>query len=227
MAEIAVSVLDVEEENAVSYFYNIETAKIDYFHIDVMDGKFVEKNNVDQMKDYALKIHNISMTPIDVHLMVENPREYFDDFIDQGADRISFHIEACKDKDEAMSNIKYLVANGVKASIAINPDTTIEMLYDFLPYIHMVLIMSVVPGKGGQKFIPGTDKKICELRKYCDDNNIDIDIEVDGGINNMTCRDAISSGATILVAGNYILSSDNYSKAVRDLKEEYIEREGE
>ena len=227
MAEIAVSVLDVEEENAVDYFYNIETAKIDFFHMDVMDGKFVERNNVELMKDYTLKIHNICMTPIDVHLMVENPRDYFDDFIDQGADRISFHIEACKDKEEVMSNIKYLVSNGVKASIAISPDTSIEMLYDFLPYIHMALIMSVVPGKGGQKFIPGTDKKICELRKYCEDNDIDIDIEVDGGINNVTCRDAVSSGATILVAGNYILSSDNYSKAVSDLKEEYIEREGE
>ena len=102
MAEVAVSVLDIDEEDAVDYFYNIETAKIDYFHIDVMDGDFVEKNTVLKMRDYTLKIHNITMTPIDVHLMVENPKEHFDYFIDQGADRITFHIEACKDKDEVL-----------------------------------------------------------------------------------------------------------------------------
>lgn len=227
MTEIAVSLLDVEEENAVSYFYNIETAKIDYFHIDVMDGKFVENNNIEKMKDYALKISTVSMIPIDVHLMVENPREYFDDYIDQGVDRISFHIEACTSKEEILNNIRYLNENGIKASIAVNPDTSIEQIYDFLPYVHMILVMSVVPGKGGQKFIPEALRKIEKLKKYCMENDFDIDIEVDGGINNDTCKDATSKGATILVAGRYVLDSENYSEAVRSLREEYIEGENE
>ncbi len=225
MAEISFSVLDVDEENAVSVFYNIETAKIDYFHVDVMDGKFVDNDNLEKMKDYALKISNISMTPIDVHLMVEEPKKYFDYFIDHGADRISFHLEACRNKEEVLTNIKYLTSNGVKASIAINPDTDIERVYDYLPYIHMVLVMSVIPGRGGQKFIPEVLHKISKLKNYCEGNDIDIDIEVDGGINNINCRDIGESGATILVAGNYILSSDDYSKAVNELREEYIESE--
>lgn len=227
MTEIAVSLLDVEEENAVSYFYNIETAKIDYFHIDVMDGKFVENENIKKMKDYALKINTVSMTPVDVHLMTEKPKEYFDYFIDQGADRISFHIETCKDKEEVLNNIKYLNENGIKASIAVNPDTSIEQVYEFLPYVHMILIMSVVPGKGGQKFIPEANRKINKLKKYCKDNDLDIDIEVDGGINDKTCKDAISNGATILVAGRYVLDSEDYSNAVRSLREEYVEGEDE
>jgi len=227
MTEIAVSLLDVEEENAVSYFYNIETAKIDYFHLDVNDGKFVDNNNMEKMKDYALKINTVCMTPMEVHLMTETPKEYFDYFMDQGATRIIFHLEACKDNEEILSNIKYLNENGVRAGIAISPETSIERVYDYLPYIHMVLIMSVIPGRGGQKFIPEALRKIDKLKKYCKYNNIDIDIEVDGGINNVTCKDATSYGATTLVAGRYILDSDNYSEAVRSLREEYIEEEKE
>ena len=210
MAEVSVSVLDVEEENAINVFYNIETAKIDYFHIDVMDGDFVEHENVLKMRDYALKIHSISMTPIDVHLMVSKPMEHIDEFIDNGADRISFHIEACKDSDEVLSIIRYLIDNGVKVGIAVNPDTDIEKVYEFLPYIHMVLVMSVVPGKGGQEFIPESAEKIKKLKEYCDENDYDVDIEVDGGINDVTGKVAADSGANILVSGNFVLNNDDY-----------------
>ena len=143
MPEIAVSVLDVDKEDSVKTFYNIETAKPDYFHIDVADGRFVEKNNLLQMKDYTMEIHTISMTPIDVHLMVEKPMDMVDYFIEQGADRITFHYEACRDSKEILKNIKYLVENGVKVGIAVSPSTDIKNIYEFLPYIHMVLIMSV------------------------------------------------------------------------------------
>ena len=168
MAEVSVSVLDVEEENAINVFYNIETAKIDYFHIDVMDGEFVKKDNVLQMRDYALKITSVSMTPIDVHLMVNNPKEHLDYFIDLGVNRITFHYEACSNKDEIISIAKYLNENRVRVGIAVNPDTKIEEIFDVLPYVHMVLVMSVVPGKGGQKFIPDTLDKVELLRKYCE-----------------------------------------------------------
>lgn len=218
MAEVSVSVLDVEEENAINVFYNIETAKIDYFHIDVMDGEFVKKDNVLQMRDYTLKIKNISMTPIDVHLMVKNPKEHLDYFIDQEVNRITFHIEVCSDKEEIISIIKYLNENGIKVGIAVNPDTEIEKVYDILPYIHMVLIMSVVPGMGGQEFIPETAEKISKLKEYCNEKNIEIDIEVDGGINDETGKKVINAGANILVSGNYVLNADDYKEAINKLK---------
>lgn len=220
MAEVSISTLDVKEENAVNTFYNVETAKIDYFHIDAMDGKFVEKNNLEQMKDYALKIHTICMTPLDVHLMVENPREVIDDFLDQEPDRITFHLEVCRDKDDALSIIRYLIENGVKVGIAVSPDTDIEKLYEYLPYVHMVLIMTVIPGKGGQALIPETLEKVRKLKEYCDKNDLDIDIEVDGGINDVTGKEAVNAGANILVAGSYIWKAENYKDAVSKLKEE-------
>ena len=218
MSEVSVSVLDVDEENAVNVFYNVETAKIDYFHIDVMDGEFVEKNNVLQMRDYTLKIKNISMTPIDVHLMVKNPREHIDYFIDQCVDRITFHYEVCKDNNEILSLVKEIIENGIKVGIAINPDTPVKKIYEILPYIHMVLVMSVVPGKGGQKFIENTVDKIEELKKYCLDNDLDIDIEVDGGINEVTGQQSADAGANILVSGNYVLKADDYKEAINNLK---------
>lgn len=220
MVEVSVSTLDVKEENAVNTFYNVETAKIDYFHIDAMDGKFVERNNLEQMKDYALKIHTICMTPLDVHLMVKNPKEVIEEFIDQEPNRITFHLEACRNKDEVLSISRYLIDNGIKVGIAISPDTEIEKIYEFLPYIHMVLVMTVVPGKGGQGLIPETLDKVRELRKYCNENDFDIDIEVDGGINDITGKEAMRAGANILVAGSYIWKSDDYKTAVSRLKEE-------
>lgn len=220
MVEVSVSTLDVKEENAVNTFYNVETAKIDYFHIDAMDGKFVERNNLEQMRDYALKIHTICMTPLDVHLMVKNPKEVIEEFIDQEPNRITFHLEACRNKDEVLSISRYLIDNGIKVGIAISPDTEIEKIYEFLPYIHMVLVMTVVPGKGGQGLIPETLDKVRELRKYCNENDFDIDIEVDGGINDITGKEAMRAGANILVAGSYIWKSDDYKTAVSRLKEE-------
>ena len=218
MAEVSVSVLDVEEENAINVFYNIETAKIDYFHIDVMDGEFVKKDNVLQMRDYALKITSISMTPIDVHLMVKNPREHFDYFVDLGVNRITFHVEACSNKDEIISLAKYLNENRIKVGIAVNPDTDIKEIFDVLPYVHMVLVMSVVPGKGGQNFIPDTLDKVEILRKYCEEQELDIDIEIDGGINDETGKEAVEAGANILVSGNYVLNADDYKEAINNLK---------
>ena len=220
MVEVSTSTLDVEEENAVKTFYNIETAKTDFFHIDVMDGKFVENNNVEKMKKYSLELHTISMTPLDVHLMVRDPKSMIDDFIDHGADRITFHLEACKNNEEILSIIKYLIENGVKVGLAVSPDTEIEAVYEYLEYIHMVLVMTVIPGKGGQSLIPETLEKVEKLRKYCDENDMDIDIEVDGGINDITAKEAVKAGANILVSGKYILNSDNYAESIKKLKEE-------
>ena len=219
MIEISASVLTVEKEEGVQTFYNLETSKIDYFHIDVMDGKFVEKNNMDIMKDYALTISHISNVGLDVHFMVENVEEAIEDFIMLEPKIITFHIEATKEKERTMKIIRDLKENNIKVGLAISPDTSIEEIKEYLPYIHMVLIMTVVPGKGGQKLIPETLEKVKELKKYIDENNIDIDIEVDGGINAETAKNAVEAGANILVAGNYLITAENIGEAVSKLKE--------
>ena len=218
MTEISASVLTVKKEEAIHTFYNLETAKIDYFHIDVMDGKFVEKNNIELMKDYALTISHISNVGLDVHFMVENVEEIIEDFIMLEPKIITFHIEATKEKDRTMKIIKDLKENQIKAGLAISPDTSIEEIKEYIPYVHMILVMTVVPGKGGQSLIPETLEKVKELREYLDKNDYDIDIQVDGGINDKTAELAKDAGANILVAGNYIISSENYTESVNKLR---------
>ena len=214
MVEISCSVLDVEEENSVKTFYNLETAKIDYFHIDVMDGKFVEAFT----RDYALKISHISNIPLDVHLMCEDVKKYIDEYIDLEPDRITFHVEAFDRKEEIIEVIKYLQSNQIKACMAIKPGTKLEEIYEFIPYLHMVLVMTVEPGLGGQAIISEMIDRVGILRKYCDENSLDIDIEVDGGINDSNSQKLINNGANILVSGNYIIKSEDFNESVKKLK---------
>lgn len=218
MAEVSVSILTVDKENAIHTFYDLETSKINYFHIDVMDGEFVEKNTVDIMKEYSLSISHISNIGLDVHLMVKNVEKFIDEYIELNPRIITFHIEATKNKERTMKNIKYLKDNNIKVGIAINPDTNIDEIKEYLSYIHMALVMTVVPGKGGQSLIPETINKVKELKEYIDKENIDIDIEVDGGINSETAELVKHAGADILVSGSYIINSENYNEAVSKLK---------
>ena len=218
MSEVAVSILSVDKENATHTFYNLETARPEYFHIDVMDGKFVENNNLELMKDYATTISHISNIPLDVHLMVENVEEVADEYIDLAPDRVTFHIEALKDKDRIFNFIQELKENNIKVGIAISPETQIEELKPYLKYIHMVLVMTVVPGKGGQKIIQETLEKIRSLKKYLEENSIDIDIEADGGINGETSEDVREAGADILVSGFYVVSAENKRAAVEKIR---------
>ena len=218
MAEVSASILTVDKENAVRTFYNLETAKINYFHIDVMDGKFVERDTTELMKDYALTISHISNLGLDVHLMVENVEEYVDEYSMLEPEMLTFHIEATKTEERTQNIIDEIIRSGSRVGISISPDTDIEKIKKYLDKIHMVLVMTVVPGKGGQKLIPETIEKVRELKKYIDENNIDIDIEVDGGINDETAELAKEAGANILVAGNYLISAENISEAVKKLK---------
>lgn len=218
MSDVSVSILSVDKENATHTFYNIETARPEYFHIDVMDGKFVENDNLELMKDYATTISHISNIPLDVHLMVENVEEIADDYIDLAPDRITFHIEAMKEEERILNFIKDLKENGIKIGIAISPETDMEVLKPFLNYIHMVLVMTVVPGKGGQKIIPETIEKIKKLKQYLENNSIDIDIEADGGINGETAESVRNAGADILVSGVYIVDAENQREAVKNIR---------
>lgn len=218
MIEVSASILTVEKENAARTFYNLETGKINYFHIDVMDGKFVEKDTTSVMKDYALTISHISNLGLDVHLMVENVEEFMDEYLMLEPEFLTFHIEATKTEERTKNIIEQIKDNGTKVGISISPDTSLEDIKPYLSQIHMVLVMTVVPGKGGQKLIPETLDKVRELKKYIDENGIDIDIEVDGGINGETAELAKEAGANILVAGNYLITAENLKEAVQSLK---------
>ncbi len=218
MTEISASVLNVDKEKATRTFYDLETAKINYFHIDVMDGKFVENNTEEIMKDYALTISHISNLGLDVHLMVENVEKFIDEYSMLEPEIITFHIEATKEEERTKNAINEIKNIGSRVGIAISPDTSIEEIKPYLPFIHMVLVMTVVPGKGGQKLIPETLEKLKELKNYINENNIDIDIEVDGGINDETAELCKEAGANILVAGKYLVTSENFNEAVKKLK---------
>lgn len=219
MKRVSTSILTLDKEDAVKTFYDLEVAHTDMFHIDVMDGKFVERDTSELMKDYATTLSHITNLGLDVHFMVENIEEYIDDYIDLNPEYISFHIEASKTKERTLENINTIKENGIKAALAISPDTSIDEVKEYIPYLHMILVMTVVPGKGGQKLIPETLEKVKELRKYLEEENYDIDIEVDGGINAETSEAAKEAGADILVAGSYILSSENFKEAISNLKE--------
>lgn len=219
MVEISASVLGLKETNAIKQLYDLEVSGINYFHIDVMDGEFVKNNTVDRMIEYCEYLNSISLLPLDVHLMVKDIKEYVNKFIVFEPNNITFHLEACKDENEVMELIKYIKDNNCKVGMSISPKTNIEEIYKYLPYIHNCLVMTVEPGEGGQVLIPETIEKINKLYKYVKENEIDIDIEADGGINLQTSSKAKEAGATILVAGTSIVQSDNYTETVKKLKE--------
>ena len=220
MVEISTSLLSIKKENSIKTIYDLEVSGTNYFHIDVMDGKFVKNNTSDIMMEYTEYIKQVANTPIDVHLMVEDVETYIKAYVDMGVSSITFHIESLTSEDEILRLISYIKQNNIKVGITLNPKTPIEKIYKYIPNIHSVLIMSVVPGEGGQSFIPSSIDKIKKLNEFIKENNYDINIEVDGGINSQTAKDVIEAGANILVAGSYIINSENYKQAIENLKKE-------
>lgn len=219
MAEISTSILNViGKDNPTKIFYDLEVGGTEYYHVDVMDGKFVEKNTSEIMYDFANTIKQISNLPLDVHLMVNEVREYIDKYIGLEPHFITIHYEACKDKEEVMELLKYIRENNIKCGLSIKPNTRVEEIYEFLPYINLCLIMTVEPGKGGQKFIPDSINKIKKLKTYIDENELEAYIEVDGGINKETAENAKEAGADILVIGTAIIESKNYKDTINEFK---------
>ncbi len=219
MVEVSTSILSIKKEEAIKTLYNLETAKTDYFHIDVMDGKFVENNTHDTMLEYCEYLNSITTIPLDVHLMVEDVKEYIKSYLVFEPNTITFHLEAAKDIEELKEWIKFVKENNCKVGISIKPNTPVEKLYEILPYIHTVLIMTVEPGKGGQKLIPKMIEKIKTLREYIEENHLEVDIEADGGINTENVKELTKAGCNIIVAGTAITSSNNYAETIRKLKE--------
>ncbi len=218
MVEVSASILSVKKENAIQTLYNLEVAKIDYFHIDVMDGEFVKNNTIDQMLEYCEYLSSISTIPLDVHLMVKDVKSYITSFSVFEPNIITFHLEAAKNKQEVMEWITLIKENHCRVGISIKPDTALQELYEYLPYIHLILVMTVEPGEGGQKLIESTISKIENLKKYIEENALETQIEVDGGIQLKNAEVLKQAGADILVSGNGILNSEDYEKTVKELK---------
>ena len=218
MVEISTSILNMKKGKETETIFGLENAKTDYFHIDVMDGNFVEKDTYSYMYDCSSYIKRISSLPLDIHLMVNDVQNGIEDFLSFEPNIITFHLEACKDEEDVFKNINLIKNNNCKVGLSVKPNTPIEEIYKYLPYIHMCLVMTVEPGKGGQTLLSDMVEKIKTLKKYVDNNNIEIDIEADGGINLNTCEAVKNAGANILVSGTAILMANNYKDIIDELK---------
>ena len=211
MVEISTSILSVLKGEESKTFFALEKAKTDYFHIDVMDGKFVEKDTYKKMFEYASYIKRISNLPLDVHLMVEDVETAIDEFSCLEPNIMTFHYEACKNKEEVNKYINIIKRYNSRVGISIKPETKVEEIFN-------VLVMTVEPGKGGQTLLSDMVEKIKILRKYIDENNLEINIEADGGINLTTAPKVKEAGADILVAGTAILVAKDYKVIIDELR---------
>ncbi|NMB07194.1 MAG: ribulose-phosphate 3-epimerase [Tissierellia bacterium] len=213
MAQISPSILSADFSKLKEEILFLEEGGADYIHLDVMDGVFVP--NISFGPPVIKSLRNITNIPFDVHLMVDKPERYIKDFYEAGADIITIHQEATTHLHRTIEEIK---AFGLKAGVSLNPATPLESLEYILEYIDMVLIMTVNPGFGGQKYIKSMNRKISNLRKIIDNRNLDILIEVDGGIKLDNAKDVIDLGADILVVGSGIFEADNVIERTKMFK---------
>lgn len=214
MIKIAPSILSADFSKLGDEVKEVASAGADYIHIDVMDGHFVPNITMGPLVVEAVR--KVTSLPLDVHLMISQPDKYIADFVHAGADIITIHVEADPHIHRTIHEIKRL---GAKAGVVLNPGTPLSAITSILKDVDMVLIMTVNPGFGGQSFIHETLNKIKELRTIIEKESLQIDIEVDGGINDETIALVTKAGANVIVAGSHIFESNDRKQSIESLKE--------
>ncbi len=210
---IAPSVLAADFANLQRDIEMINTSEADWFHIDIMDGVFVPNISFGMPVLEAITKH--AKKTIDVHLMIMDPDRYIKTFADLGANILSVHYEACTHLHRTLQEIK---SEGMKAGVALNPHTSVDVLEDIINDIDLVCIMSVNPGFGGQSFIENTYSKVEKLKAIIKRKNASTVIEIDGGVTNKNAKQLVSAGADVLVAGNFVFKAENPTQTIADLK---------
>jgi len=214
MALIAPSILSADFAILGEEIKRAEQAGADWIHVDVMDGRFVPNITIGQ--EVVRSIRRVTSLPFDVHLMIVEPERYIKEFVEAGSDYITVHYEACVHLHRIVQSIK---EEGARAGVSINPATPIMVLDEIIAELDLVLIMSVNPGFGGQRFIEGALRKISQLKKLRDEKGMDFLIEVDGGIKVDNAQRVIDAGADVLVMGSGFFNSHDYSEVVRKIRE--------
>ncbi|WP_062319861.1 ribulose-phosphate 3-epimerase [Halolactibacillus sp. JCM 19043] len=214
MSKIAPSILSADFSKLGDEIKEVEQAGADYIHVDVMDGHFVPNITIGPLVVEAIR--PITTLPLDVHLMIENPDHYIDQFADSGADIITVHYEACTHLHRTIMHIK---EKGVKAGLVINPATPVELIRPILPELDLLLFMTVNPGFGGQSFISSVLDQIKQADQWRKDMQLDLEFEVDGGINTETARWCKEAGIDVFVAGSFIFNKTDRKEAIDQLRQ--------
>ncbi|MEJ5365183.1 MAG: ribulose-phosphate 3-epimerase [Desulfosoma sp.] len=214
--KLAPSILSADFGRLAEEIRAVEKAGADWIHVDVMDGHFVP--NITIGPDVVKAVRRATTLPVDVHLMISEPDRFVDAFVEAGADWLGVHVEACVHLHRTVQRIREL---GAKAAVAVNPATPLCLVEPILPHVDMVLLMTVNPGFGGQRFIPSVLPKIREMRRWIDERSLPVLLQVDGGVSVDTVDHLVEAGVDVFVAGSAVFQGSDYRRTVGALKERF------